>query len=160
MKPPPFLVVADRGHMKAYHFKKAVGRAPAAKLAEKLDLEEACLKYKERFTDQAGAFPSGAALGMANGVAEHMSLEKENKTRIYRHLAEHLEAWLRRHRPRSWWFAAPSEINNAILEELAQDDRRKLVHNVKQDLVHVPAVQLLKHMSSKISRDYSLPVAG
>ena len=160
MNPPSLLVVADRGHMKAYYFKRAMGRNPSPRLAESVDLEEACLKYKERFTDQAGAFPSGAAPGLANAMAERMSLEKENKTRIYKHLAEHLAAWLRHHRPRSWWFAARPEINHAILQGLAQYDRKKLAHNIKQDLVHLPASELLQHVSSKISLNHPLPVTG
>lgn len=158
MKPPPFLVVADRGHMKAYQFKEAVGRPPHAALAETLDLAEACLKYKERFTDQAGAFPSRVAAGIANAVAERMSLEEETKARICRHLAEQLAKWLRRYDPPSWWFAAPAEINHVILQELTNEHRKNLARNLKQDLVHVPTSELLQRLNHKISQSNPLPI--
>lgn len=151
MKPPPFFVVADRGHMKAYHFKESMGRAPAAMLVEQADVAEACLKYEERFTDQAGAFPSGSAPGVANAVAERLSLEEETKARICKHLGGQLTEWLNRHKPHLWGFAAPSEINNAILHNLARDYHKNLIRNLKQDLVHVPASDLLQCLNRKIS---------
>ena len=159
MKPPPFFVVADRGHMKAYHIEQAAGRSPAATVAEKLDLEESRLKYDERFTDQAGAFPSRSAPGIANGIAERMSLEGENNARIYRHLAQHLTEWLKRYQPRFWGFAAPCEINHAVLHELAPDYRKNLVLNLKHDLVKVPVSELLQRLNTTPLTDNPLPVA-
>lgn len=156
MKPPPFLVVADRGHMKAYLFKSATGHGPAPVLAEKLDLAETFLKYDERFTDQAGAFPSGAASGMATAVAERTSLEEEKKVRICKHLREQLTEWLSHYDPPSWWFAASPEINGAILHGMTEVYRKKLVRNVKQDLVKVPQSELLERLNHPISKNNSL----
>jgi hypothetical protein len=143
MKAPPFLAVTDAGHIKAFRFEKAVKRPPAPVVIGHLDLEDAFLKYDARFTDQAGAFPSGSAPGVANAVAERMSLKEETKLRLCRRLAEQLGDWLDQLQPEQWWLAAPAEINHLILQELPQKYRALLVRNLKQDLVHVPASEFL-----------------
>jgi Protein required for attachment to host cells len=144
MKSPPFLAVADSGHIKAYRFEEAVERPPAALLLDHLNLRDAFLKYEDRFTDQAGAFPSGAALGVANAVAERLSLKEETKARLCRRLAEQLNEWITLYQPQWWWFAAPCEINHIVLRELSQKYRDILVSNLQQNLVHVPASELLE----------------
>jgi hypothetical protein len=160
MKPPPFFVVADRGHIKAYHIEQSAGCSAAATLAEKLDLDEAHLKYEKRFTDQAGAFPSRSAPGIANGAAERMSMEGENNVRIYKHLAQQLVEWLKRYQPKFWGFAAPCEINHAVLHELPPEYHKNLILNLKHDLVKVPAAELLQRLTNKSLADNSLPVVG
>jgi len=46
---------------------------------------------------------------------------------------------------RTWSFAAPAEINPAILDRVPADLRKILDHNVKRDLVKIPANSLLQH---------------
>jgi hypothetical protein len=146
MKPPPFFVVADRGHMKAYRFQDALGREPAAVLVEQSDLVEVRQKYEERFTDQAGAFPSRGAPGVATAVAEHLSLEKETEARTVRRLAGQLSEWLRTYRPSSWAFAASPEVNRAVLAHVPLELQKTLTLNLKHDLVKIPADHLLEHV--------------
>ncbi|HSI86991.1 MAG TPA: host attachment protein [Candidatus Methylacidiphilales bacterium] len=146
MKPPEFFVVADRGHMKAFSIKEATGRDFCVKLLDKIDIEEAYMKYDERFTDQAGAFPSYSAPGIANSVAEKLSLETEKKNRISRRLVEQLSAWLTEHKPKYWGLAAAGEVNNALLHDLGAAPQKNMVCNIKRDLIHVPATEILDHI--------------
>jgi len=146
MKPPPFFVVADRGQMKAYRFQDALGREPAAVLVEQFDLDEFRQKYEERFTDQAGAFPSRGAPGVATAVAERLSLEKETEVRAARRLAGRLTDWLRTYRPPSWAFAASPEVNCAVLAHVPPELQKTLTRNLKHDLVNTPAEDLLAHV--------------
>ena len=146
MKPPPFFAVADRGHMKAYRFQDALGREPAAILVEQFDLDEVLQKYEERFTDQAGGFPSGGASGVANAIAERPLLEKETDARAARRLAGRLTEWLRTYHPASWAFAAPAEINRTILAHVPPELQKALTRNLKLDLVNSPADELLGHV--------------
>lgn len=159
MKPPSFLFVANRGHMKAYQFKRAIGRNPSPNLVDEIDLAEAHAKYDERFTDQAGSFPSRTAPGIASSVAERLPLEEETKNRSYRRLAGQLEKWLDHYKPKTWGFAATSEMNNAILRELGPLHQKNLICNLKQDLVLTPSSELLGHLEHEFT-ETALSVHG
>jgi len=142
---PELLIVADRAHMKVYTVKQPGGRAPMPHLVEDFTVDEVHDRYADQYTDQAGAFPNAGTLGQGNSTAERMTLEAENETRFFRKLASHLEEVVRTHRPERWSFAAPSEINGAILDGIPNDCRKTLVQNVPKDLVNQPAAGLLAH---------------
>lgn len=139
------LIVADRAHMKVYTVEKPGGRARMPHLLEDFTVDEVHDRYADRYTDEAGAFPNGASLGQGNSIAERMTLEAEHEMRYFRKLASHLQEVVRARQPDRWLFAAPSEINGAILDGLPNDCRKTLVENVPKDLVNQPVAGLLAH---------------
>lgn len=143
MKTPPFLVIADRGRMKAYETHEPLEGGCSLRVLEDIQMLEPHQKFEARYTDRAGAFPAGASAGNSSG--ERLNLESETRLRIFRQLAEKLTEWLKKHGPRRWAFAAPSEINDAILNGLDADLKGRLVKNLRADLVNVPTHTLLRH---------------
>jgi hypothetical protein len=141
------VVVADRGVVKVYEVKQTPAHGKAANLLEEHELREAHERYRDKVTDQAGSFPSTESAGQANAIAERMSMETEEDTRFFKAIAQRTENIVQRTRPQSWAFAAPEEINNAILQHVSNDLKAILEQNVKRDLTRVPAQSLLEHFA-------------
>src|SRR3954463_2299158 len=122
-----FIVVADRGHLKAFRAEKGpAGRPPHLELIDTVDLAAGFTRVSQKVEDQAGGFPvgAGAANGKGGGNGRHQNsvsekhYELEDTRRLTKDLAERIGGLLRRERYPSWSFAAPSVIKNAVLEEL------------------------------------------
>lgn len=145
MKVPPFLIVADRGQLKAFAVERPPNRSAMPRLVASMKMDEARERYAEKFTDQAGAFPDGATNGQGNSVAERIKLEAEGEMRSFRTLAREITHLLDMHRPERWAFAAPSEINGSILDGLAPELKARLAANLPRDLVNTETAALLPH---------------
>lgn len=143
MKQAAFLIVADRGSLAAYEVDRTV-KKPVARLVENKEFAESHLRLGEQVTDKAGAFPSA---GGATAAAERLTLAAELDARSIRRLSEHIAEWLKKHRPASWAFAAPAEINGAILDGVHPAFRERLTLNVRRDFIHVPAADLMDHFA-------------
>jgi len=120
----PFIVVADRGIVKAYEVRQTPKHGTAARLVMESKLQEAHERYRDKVTDQAGAFPSTGSNGHANAIAERPKMEAEEDTRLFKSVAWQVKTVIRQHQPVSWSFAAPAEINSAILQFVPVDLRR------------------------------------
>ena len=90
MNPSCFLIVADRGNLKAYTVDGSNPRGPSLQLAEAFSLTDAHGRFGDKFADQSGSFPSGGAGGQGNSAAERPQLCAEQETRIFRQLAQHI----------------------------------------------------------------------
>lgn len=145
MKTPPFIILADRGQLKAFKIERTPERGGSMRLISAIKIEEPRQRYAEKFTDQAGAFPNGGTNGQGNSIAERMPLEAEGEMRTFRTLAGGITDLLTEHRPERWAFAAPSEINGAILDGLAPELKASLTVNLPRDLVNTDAAELLGH---------------
>ena len=152
MKKSSFLIVADRGNLKAFRLGEASPeRRPRLELVEAFSIVAAHQKVSEMLTDQAGRFPVGSG-GMSQGrhqnaISEsHIDLETDR--RIQKELAGHIDTILKREQPATWAFAAPSEINRAVLEKIAPALVAKLVENVPADLVNAQVNELAGHFES------------
>lgn len=132
---PSLLILTNRGRMVAYQ----TTQAGHLEQIDSLEPVESNHKISELVTDQAGAFPTNK-VGMA--AYESMPLLDEMKTRADRQIAGRMKEILEQHRPYSWGFAAPSQINNGILEMLHADLKRNLVCNLKIDLTKTPPDQV------------------
>lgn len=139
------LIVTDRGSFKAYALEPTVVRGTMPRLLQTFQIADAHGRYQDKVTDQAGAFPNSGTGGQGNSIAEKMSLEAENETRVFRIIADQITSLLHQHRPEHWSFAAPSEINRAILENLEPGLRVHLEKNVPQDLIKTSPSELLAH---------------
>ena len=141
----PFIVVADRGIVKAYEVKKTPTHGAMPRLVLETNLKEAHERYRDKVTDQAGGFPAAGPGGNANAIAERQRMKAEEDARLFKSVAEQISEILRQYQPLRWSFAAPAEINPAILQRIPLDLRKILDSNVKRDLVKIPTDSLLHH---------------
>jgi len=142
-----FIVVADRGIVKAYEVRGTPKHGTAARLVMESKLQEAHERYRDKVTDQAGAFPSTGSNGHANAIAERPKMEAEEDTRLFKSVAWQVKTVIRQHQPVSWSFAAPAEINSAILQFVPADLRKVLKQNLKHDLTKIPPDCLAEHFA-------------
>ena len=147
-----FFIVADRGNLKAYRAEKVpADRPPRMQLVQAFTLTEAHFKSTDIFTDEAGAFPNQTGAGgrqgvQGNSIAErHYDVEKDR--RLVKQLAQHITSVLRQENIDWWSFAAPSEIHDAIVNQLEPAFRNRIAEHVTSDLVNTPPSDLLDHFS-------------
>lgn len=140
---PPLLIVADRGQLRAYAVTASM-RGPVPTLLKAVQFSDGNARTSDVVSDSAGAFPAGNA-PHATGAAERMTLTAELEMRAFRDAAECTTELLRLLQPESWGFAAPSEINGAILDGLDPALKSRLTLNVQRDLTNVPRYDLLEH---------------
>lgn len=143
MKTPSLLFIADRGKLLTYA-PNASAEKPTLDLVDRVDLPEGKDRLGEQVTDRAGAFPI-AGDGSATSAAERMTLTAELEMRTFRDIAERIITLVEQRHPESWAFAAPSEINRAILDGLPAQTKQTLVQNLPLDLTNTPSGQLLDH---------------
>ena len=138
-----FLIVTDRGSLKAYRVEKtAAERPPRLQLVQALDIAEGHWRTGEINTDSAGRFAASAS-----GTGErHYDLE--NNRRSAKQLAEQIAVILREHQPDYWSFAAPADINQPVLDNLDAGLRKQVVENLQRDLVKVSPGDLLGHFQA------------
>lgn len=135
------LVVADRGTLKFYDLGDGT---EIPRLVGESHFEAARSRWEDRVTDDAGSFPSG----VGGATAERMTAEAELETRAFRQIAGRIVQYLDASPAAQWAFAAPSEINSAIVDGLPSGIKGRLVRNLSLDLTNVPAGQLWKHLSA------------
>jgi hypothetical protein len=139
------LIVADRGTLKVYELERVPLRGWVVRLLEENAFTEVHKKFRERFTDQAGAFPAKGLAGRATGVAEQHGIKSEGDARLFKRIGQLASDALAKHQPKRWFFAAAPEINPGILEHVAPQWRDRLMRNVESDLVKIPPQTILQH---------------
>ncbi|MFN2541698.1 MAG: host attachment protein [Chthoniobacterales bacterium] len=150
MTPTSFVVVADRGSLKAYRVDETPTRGPSLHLVQALNLTDAHGKLIDKLTDLAGRFPvsdGGARQHHAASIAES-KLENETDRRILKQLADQIEKVVNENGTAGWSFAAPSEIHSAIVDLLPGRIRDLIVEHVKSDLVKIEPAKLSNHFRS------------
>ena len=148
MTPTSLIIVTDRGSLKAYKVSETPTRGPHLQLVQAFDTTEAHGRYHDKLTDQAGAFPSGAAPGQGNSVAERTGIENENDRRLFRQLADSITEIVEREGKDGWSFAAPASIHSAVVDLLPAGLRDRIVEYVKSDLVKIEPAKLPSHFRS------------
>src|SRR5205814_9831856 len=108
MTPTSLIIVTDRGSLKAYKVSKTPTRGPQLEIVQAFDTTDAHGRLQDKLTDQAGAFPNGAAPGQMNSIAERGGMETENDRRIQKQLADSITEIVTREGRDGWSFAAPS----------------------------------------------------
>jgi hypothetical protein len=142
---PPFVVVADRGNLRAYTLDNS-NRTSVLRLIEEVDFQEGHERLSEKVTDRAGSFPAGSpARSNGNSAAERLSLVEELDSQNLRHVGKTITDLLQAHRPESWALAAPEGIFNALLQEVERPLRQNLACEVHRDLTNVPSNRLLRY---------------
>ena len=147
------LIVADRGSLKAYRVEELPARtAPRLRLIQSFDVPDAHGRYRDKLTDQAGAFPAGGGGAgnqtLANSAAEHGGIDIENHRRAWKFLAERVNEVVREEKPEAWLFAASSQSLPVILEHLAPEVRERITQSVAADLVKTEPGRLPEHFAA------------
>jgi hypothetical protein len=151
MIPTSFVIVVDRGSLKAYRVEETPTRGPSLQLVQAFNLIDAHGKLIDKVSDLAGRFPvtngAGAHRG-AGSIAERTQLENETDRRIYKQLADEIAKIVTENGTEGWSFAAPAEMHSAIVDLLPARVRDRIVEHVKSDLVKVEPAKLPTHFRS------------
>lgn len=129
-KLPELLVVTDRGHFNAYQGHQDGRLTPL----DTMENAEALEKLSDQVTDKAGGFPAAESYGQGNSSAERLPLETELQMRAIRRIGQRTQELFDEYECSTWGLIASPEINRAILDQLPEPMRDKLVVNVKRNL--------------------------
>src|SRR5438105_10985041 len=151
MIPTSFVIVVDRGSLKAYRVDETPTRGPSLQLVQAFNLTDAHGKLIDKVSDLAGRFPvtngAGAHRGAAS-IAERTHILTEMDRRIHKELADQITKIVSDDGKEGWSFAAPAEIHGAIVEHLPAIVRDRIVEHVKSDLVKVEPAKLISRFRS------------
>jgi hypothetical protein len=142
------VVVANLGHLKAFRMVQTPTRGRKLDVIEEMEFPEAHGHFLDKVTDMAGRFPESGGpgrqgAGMSTGEALRTQLEMQR--RLVKLISERITAILHGERPEYWHFAANPEVHQAILNELPQELRERVVRHVHADLTKTPAPEVLAH---------------
>ena len=141
------VVAANLGHLKAFRVAETPTRGRKLDLIEEMEFPEAHGHFIDKVTDMAGRFPGsgGAGQGTSMSIGEALTAELEIQRRLVKLIAGRIAAILQGERPEYWHFAAGAEVHQAILNELPQELRERVVRHVHADLTKTPAPEVLAH---------------
>jgi len=175
LKPPHFIIVTDRGALRAgwiqnapapgpapgnLHQPAGLRRAPAIRWVEELSFVQPRQHLVERLSDMAGAYSAAASPGgyaaagasAASGPPRRMgSSPSETHWRLEadRHAVEDLAqaaaAVLAREKPESWSLSAPADLHHALVEALPETCRGRLARVLLKNLVDAPVRDIAGH---------------
>ncbi len=140
---PKFIIVADRGSLKAYRIEETANRGRMPRLVDQQFYPEAHERIQDLVTDKAGAFPAQGKHFISGSVRE--GVEAELNARLVRQVGQRITKLMEEHQPPRWSFAAPAEINGAILGQVSEGVLHKLTHNLKRNLVKTEPRDLLEY---------------
>src|SRR5436309_14479037 len=151
MTPSSFVIVTDRGELKAYRVNETPTRGPSLQLVQAFNITDAHGRLVDKLSDLAGRFPvtngAGAHRGPAS-IAERTQLATEMDRRIQKELADQITKIVSQNGKEGWSFAAPAEIHAAIVDFLPSAVRQRIIEHVKSDLVKVEPARLISHFRS------------
>jgi len=146
------VIAANLGHLKAFQVEETPNRGQKLQLIEDIEFPEAHGRFQDKVTDLAGRFPvsNGAHPGVQMSHAETLTVDIEAERRLVKLVSEEIEKYtVDAH---SWYFAAASEIQHAILDHLKRPTREKLLRTVACDLTKTPAAEIQQHFQTLPAR--------
>lgn len=140
------IITTNLGHLKVYQIEKDIGQStPTVRLLQEVNFPDAHRNYDDMVTDQAGRFPVANGINTgAMAIGEENDFELEVKRRLIEDIATRIEKFLQNGASHADWnFAAPSQINKAILERLPSSTKERLRKNLDKDLTKIPPLKVL-----------------
>ena len=119
---------------------------PRLELVDDIEMVDAHGRLVDKVTDMAGRFPSGDSTngsGMSNGERHNIALDIER--RLVKQIAAGINRIVKTDNGTTWYFAAPSTINQRLLDELKPEVKNRLTKNVAADLTKIDKSELLSH---------------
>ena len=117
-------------------------------LVQAFDTTDAHGRYQDKLNRSGGRFPSGAAPGQANSIAERTGIEIENDRRICKQLADSIAEIVRARRAGRLVFCRAGVDSFRIVDLLPPAVRDRIVEHVKSDLVKIEPAKLPGHFRS------------
>lgn len=93
MTPSSFIIVTDRGGLKAYRVNETPTRGPSLQLVQAFNITDAHGRFVDKVSDLAGRFPVTNGAGAHHGagsIAERTQLATEMDRRIHKELADQI----------------------------------------------------------------------
>src|SRR5204862_5594494 len=107
MTPSSFVIVTDRGELKAYRVNETPTRGPSLQLVQAFNITDAHGRMGDKLSDLAGRFPvtngAGAHHGAAS-IAERTQLATEMDRRIHKELADQIAKIISLSEKEGWSF--------------------------------------------------------
>src|SRR5438874_2622023 len=132
------VVVTGLGCLKAYKLENTErNHTPRLELLEEFNNAEAHGRLVQKVSDLSGRFPRGTSISNQTGAmsdGERHNIELEQRKRLVRELANHLNTLARSEEVERCLLAASKEINHQLLEELEPQVRAKIEKNLPADL--------------------------
>jgi hypothetical protein len=145
MLTPHIIIVADTGTFRAFELEHPPGRDPFPREIEAVDVVVTNQQLHEKVTDQAGAMSGGGALGNSSHVGDE-GIQLEDKVRAIKEIGGHIDRVLSERKPDRWAFAAPSEVNQSILDAIPNKQwKDRLRENLSRNLTNVRPQEFGKH---------------
>ncbi|HYF34474.1 MAG TPA: host attachment protein [Prosthecobacter sp.] len=145
----PFIVIADRGRLRMFSVEQVAAHLRLRPLAD-TQMVEPRLKTSEKYSDQAGSRDNPGDGMQFSGTDEQLTVGLEEDKRLFEHIGKSINALLHEHAVERWVFAAPAEVNAAILQHVEGKLKDRLEENVKRDLVNVDLENLARHFTIKL----------
>lgn len=143
------LMITDLGTFKAYKLNFAPKQSrPGMESLKAFKLLEENDRYANTLTTRAGRSAQGNVnLQSAgnNSDGESHNMELELRKRVTRNISEHMNQLLSDPEVERCFFAAPSEINAQILNEIKPIARQKIEKNIPRNLSRVREDEILEH---------------
>ncbi len=141
------VIVGNLGEVQAYrieaHPRKNTGRETEEKIVYALeeidgaDIVEARKRIGEIVSDAMGRF--------GHETLDEHELEKEEKHRIVKTVAELVDMLVKRHKPEGVWLSFTKAYLPSLEEALGQESRALIEKRVARDLVKLPKEKVLAH---------------
>jgi hypothetical protein len=142
------IIAVDLGHFKAYKVEKTPLGGSKISMIENYDSIETHGKVSEKVSDASGRFGMGGGKnGAATGTSEAHNTQLESEKRLIKLIAKSISSLLSREKVDSWHFAAPSEINGRIIENLNPDIKARLGKNISCNLTKSAKAEILDHFA-------------
>jgi hypothetical protein len=141
------VVVADLACLKAFRIdNNHPNRSPHLELVQEFNNADAHGRLVDKVSDLSGRFPRGTGGAKADGAmsdGERHNIELEQRKRLVRQLAGHLNTLVRSQEVERCFLAASREINHQLLDELDPQVRAKILKNVPADLTKMERTAIL-----------------
>ncbi len=143
--PDKLVLLADLGTLKAYKVTRdELHGHPRIDLVENMENVNAHQRISDMVTDQAGRF------GVGNGVAagqmshgENHNLKTENEKRSIELLSSRVNEIVGGSDAAHFYFAAPAQINQRVVDGFSSAVRAKMQKNLNSDLIKIDKSELL-----------------
>lgn len=144
------VVLTDLGALKAYKVTRdELNGHPRIDLIQNFENVSAHQRMSDTLSDRAGRFPVGngiAAGQMSHG--ENHGLETETEKRLIELLSSRVNEIVGGSDAPYFYFAAPAQINQRVVDGFRPDVRAKMQKNVTSDLIKTVKSELLSRFQS------------
>ena len=150
MKRPQFIVMTDRGALKAAWLSLVLpNRPPRMEVVEELAFVHPHQHLVEQVTDMAGAYSaaesSGAGLRRRPSTPSEVHWKIEADRRAVEDLASAIVRILEREKPEAWSLSVPPDIHGALVDAIPAAYRERLAQVIPKDLVAADASSVVAH---------------